>query len=63
MSPTGIPQLTERLPPELLEKVLAYVSIPDILKMKQVGGLYDRVQRFQLNLRTSSPLPDHSRLL
>jgi hypothetical protein len=46
MSPTSSSQLTERLPPELLEKVLAYTSITDILKMKQVGRLYDRVRRF-----------------
>jgi hypothetical protein len=60
MSPTGSSQLTERLPLELLEKVLAYTSIPDILRMKQVRRLYDRVQRFQLNLQTSSPFPGHS---
>jgi hypothetical protein len=46
MSPTDSSQLTESLPPELLENVLAYTSIPDILKMKQVGRLYDRVRRF-----------------
>ena len=52
MSPTGNSQLTEKLPLELLEKVLAYSSILDILRMKQVWRLYHRVQRFQLNLRT-----------
>jgi hypothetical protein len=41
MSPTGNSQLTERLPLELLEKVLAYASISDILKMKQVRTLYN----------------------
>ena len=39
MNPTSNSQLTERLPLELLEKVLAYSSIPDILRMKQVRRL------------------------
>ena len=42
MGPTGISQLTESLPLELLEKVLAYASVPDILKMKQVGKTSSR---------------------
>lgn len=37
MTPYGLSQLTQRLPPELLEKVLMYVSVPDILRMKQVN--------------------------
>ena len=32
-------QLTERLPLELLEKVLACTSVPDIVRMKQVGKI------------------------
>jgi hypothetical protein len=50
MGPANISQLTQRLPLELLEKVLTYTSIPDILRMKQVGRLCDRIQRFQLNI-------------
>jgi hypothetical protein len=50
MSPADTSRLIERLPPELLEKVWAFTSVPDLLRMKQVRGLYDRVQRFQLNL-------------
>jgi hypothetical protein len=50
MGPANISQLTQRLPLELLEKVLTYTSIPDILRMKQVGRLCDRIQRFQLNV-------------
>jgi len=49
MTPTSISQLTEKLPPELLEKVLAYTPVPDILRMKQVARLHSRVQIFQLN--------------
>jgi hypothetical protein len=45
MSCTGSSQLTERLPLELLEKVLAYASIPDILRMKQVRRLSNRASR------------------
>ena len=55
MNPTDTPQLTERLPFELLEKVLANVSVPDILRMKQVGTVSDRVQRSSSTFRTSSP--------
>ena len=42
MSPIDASQLIERLPPELLEKVWAFASLQDLLRMKQVGGLYDR---------------------
>jgi hypothetical protein len=38
MSPADALQLTNRLPLELLEKVLACTSISDILRMKQVWG-------------------------
>ena len=55
MSPTGTPQLTERLPLELLEKVLANVSVPDILRMKQVGRVSDPVQRSSSIFWMSSP--------
>ena len=48
VAPSVISQLTERLPPELLEKVLMHMSISDILRMKQVWRLYDwHVQVFQ----------------
>ena len=50
MAPTGILQLTEKLPLELLEKVLAHTSVPDILRMKQVGRNSDRSRSLQLNL-------------
>ena len=50
MSSADALQLTNRLPLELLEKVLACTSILDILRMKQVGKLYDHAQRLQLNL-------------
>ena len=36
MTPTGISVFIERLPPELLEKVFAYTSVLDILRVKQV---------------------------
>ncbi|KAF9643840.1 hypothetical protein BDM02DRAFT_3191141 [Thelephora ganbajun] len=42
-------QITEKLPPELLEKVFAYTSVPDILRLKQVGKQSDYTQRSQLN--------------
>ena len=35
----GLSRLTQKLPPELLEKVLEYMPIPSILKMKQVRRL------------------------
>ena len=41
MNPIGTSQPTERLPLELLEKVLTYMSVPDILRMKQVGRSSD----------------------
>ena len=28
--------ITQRLPPELLMQILGYVSVPDILRLKQV---------------------------
>ena len=50
MATTTTSQLTKRLPPELLEKVLAHTSVRDILGMKRVRKLYhQRVQGFQLN--------------
>lgn len=41
MNPMGTSQPTERLPLELLEKMLTYMSVPDILRMKQVGRSSD----------------------
>ena len=54
MSPTGILQFTEKLPLELLEKVLAHTSVPDVLRMKQVGRTSDRGRSLQLNFRIPS---------
>ena len=43
-------QLTEMFPLELLERVLSYISIPDLLRMKRVKRVYDRrVQKFRLS--------------
>ncbi|KAF9643654.1 hypothetical protein BDM02DRAFT_1374405 [Thelephora ganbajun] len=40
-----ISQLTEKLPPELLEKILVYAPVPDILRMKQVNrDFHDFIQ-------------------
>ena len=49
MATINIPELTERLPPELLKKVLMYMPVRDILRMKQVRRIHDHVQRFQPN--------------
>jgi len=40
----GVSQLTHRFPLELLEKVLGYMSILDILELKQVGSQPDHNQ-------------------
>jgi len=42
-------QMTERLPPELLEKILMHTPIPDIIRLTQVGKQLDCSQRSQLN--------------
>lgn len=56
MATTGTPQPIERLPPELLEKVLAHMPVRDILRTKQVGRLYDqRVHEFHLNHLNTIP--------
>jgi hypothetical protein len=46
MIPTGTPPSLENLPPELTAEVLASMPVKDILVMKQVRRLHDRVQRF-----------------
>ena len=49
MAPTGTSQLIEKFPLELLGKVLAYVPILDILRMKQVGNLNGLIRGSPLN--------------
>jgi hypothetical protein len=49
MSAADTLQITEKLPPELLEKILTDASVPDIIKLKQVGKQPDCIQRSQLN--------------
>ena len=49
MTTTTISSLTERLPLELLEKVLSHTPVRDIPRMKRVRRLHhQRIQRFQL---------------
>lgn len=43
--------ITKRLPLELLEKILTYSSVPDILRLKQVRKRSDSIQNSRLNLR------------
>ena len=50
MRATSTSLLTERLPLELLERVLAHMSVQDILRMKQVRRISNCAQKFQLNL-------------
>ena len=45
MTPVNTSQLIENLPLELLEKLLARLSIPDILRMKQVRRFHDLPSR------------------
>ena len=54
MSAASTLQITEKLPPELLEKILTYAPVPDIIRLEQVGKQSDHIQRSQLNF--SHPL-------
>ena len=51
MRAAGTSQITEKLPPELLEEILRRVSVPDIIRLNQVEKQSGCVQRSQLNFK------------